>query len=77
MAVASALSAQFANRETQRTYLALVCGIPLVREGTVQTGIARDPANRKRMTAVAQGISLYRMYSLFHIAVYVTISCLN
>lgn len=44
------LGAQFASREVEKTYLALVEGSVSGR-GTIQKPITRDPGNRARMTA--------------------------
>lgn len=44
------LAAQFASREVEKTYLALVEG-ELKGTGTIRKPIARDPRNRARMTA--------------------------
>jgi 23S rRNA pseudouridine1911/1915/1917 synthase len=44
-----ALSAQFASREVQKTYLALVCGDIQRDSGTIRAAIARHPSHRKRM----------------------------
>jgi 23S rRNA pseudouridine1911/1915/1917 synthase len=49
-----ALSAQFAERRTEKSYLAILCG-ELPREaGEIHAAIARHPSHRKRM-AVSQG----------------------
>lgn len=42
---------QFKNGEIQKTYLALVRGIPTPRAGHIQTLIGRDPRHRKKMSA--------------------------
>jgi len=44
-----ALSAQFAGRQVEKTYLALVCGVMSREEGDIRAGIARHPSHRKRM----------------------------
>jgi 23S rRNA pseudouridine1911/1915/1917 synthase len=44
-----ALSAQFASRKVQKTYLALVCGEIQRDSGTIRAAIARHPSHRKRM----------------------------
>ena len=44
-----ALSAQFASRKVQKTYLALVCGEMQRDSGTIRAAIARHPSHRKRM----------------------------
>ena len=46
------LSAQFKARTVRKRYLALVQGIPAVREGQILTRQIRDPRNRKRFTAI-------------------------
>jgi len=45
------LAAQFANREVEKTYLALVNGRMKTDEGKISKPIARDPVRRVRMTA--------------------------
>ena len=44
------LSAQFKDRKTSKTYLALINGKLPEKKGEIKTLIGRDPANRKRMT---------------------------
>ncbi len=44
-----ALSAQFAEREVQKIYHALVCGEPARDSGEIRAAIARHPTHRKRM----------------------------
>jgi len=44
-----ALSEQFADRQVNKIYHALVCGHPPARQGQIQTAIARHPNHRKRM----------------------------
>jgi len=46
-----ALAAQFAGREVQKTYLALVHGDVKADCGRIEKPIARDPRHRTRMTA--------------------------
>ncbi|MFN7997019.1 MAG: RluA family pseudouridine synthase [Bryobacteraceae bacterium] len=46
-----ALAAQFAGREVQKTYLALVHGAVKADRGRIEKPIARDPNRRVRMTA--------------------------
>lgn len=48
------LSKQFEKRSLSRTYLALVWGVPMPREGVVDAPISRSPNDRKKM-AVVQG----------------------
>ena len=47
-----ALAAQFAARTTQKTYLALVRGVPRPPTGTVDAPIGRHPVQRKKMAVV-------------------------
>jgi 23S rRNA pseudouridine1911/1915/1917 synthase len=44
------LSKQFAARTTEKTYLALVAGIPRRPTGVIDKPIARHPVNRQRMS---------------------------
>ena len=46
-----ALAAQFAGRQVEKTYLALVCGKVKLDHGRIEKSIARDPRRRTRMTA--------------------------
>ena len=50
------LAAQFAAREVEKTYLALVQGVVQAEQGVIDKPITRDPLRRTRMTArLAQG----------------------
>ena len=49
------LSRQFANRETNRRYLAILWGRPEEEEGTIQTDLARDTRDRRKMATVKEG----------------------
>jgi 23S rRNA pseudouridine1911/1915/1917 synthase len=42
-----ALAAQFASREVEKEYLAIVHGVPRARQGTIEAAIGRDPVHRK------------------------------
>ena len=44
-----ALVEKFSEREMEKTYLALVCGVPSVRTGSIQKPIARHPSFRTKM----------------------------
>ena len=44
-----ALSAQFAERSLDKTYLAIVCGAMPHAKGEIRAAIARHPSHRKRM----------------------------
>jgi 23S rRNA pseudouridine1911/1915/1917 synthase len=50
-----ALAAQFKDRTTEKTYIALVRGGLQPSEGIVEAPIARDPAHRQRMAVVPEG----------------------
>lgn len=47
-----ALSAQFASRQVEKIYHAVVCGEMLREEGRVCAAIARHPSHRKRMAVL-------------------------
>ena len=49
------LTAALAARRVQKTYLALVRGVPDPVEGTVDAPVGRDPTNRQRMALVENG----------------------
>jgi 23S rRNA pseudouridine1911/1915/1917 synthase len=51
----SALTAAFAARHVDRTYLALAWGLPNPLEGEIEGPIGRDSRDRKRMAVVARG----------------------
>lgn len=44
-----ALSAQFAGRQVEKIYHAIVCGVMPRGEGNIRAAIARHPSHRKRM----------------------------
>ncbi len=50
-----ALAADFAARRIERTYRAVVWGIPVPREGEIAGAIGRHPVDRKRMAVVKRG----------------------
>jgi 23S rRNA pseudouridine1911/1915/1917 synthase len=50
-----ALSAQFANRETQKYYETIVCGAPKKISGEIMAPIGRDPIHRQRMAVLPSG----------------------
>jgi 23S rRNA pseudouridine1911/1915/1917 synthase len=59
------LARAFADREVRKLYLAIVYGRPDPLRGEIDAAIARDPRDRKRMTAVRAGrgraaLTLYR-----------------
>jgi 23S rRNA pseudouridine1911/1915/1917 synthase len=49
------LSKQFANRTTERFYLALCYGNVPNKQGTIETLIGRHPGNRKKMAVLQSG----------------------
>jgi 23S rRNA pseudouridine1911/1915/1917 synthase len=49
------LTAAFAARDMERTYLALCWGVPSPTVGEVEGDIGRDPRDRKRMAVVTRG----------------------
>jgi 23S rRNA pseudouridine1911/1915/1917 synthase len=59
------LAAQFARREVEKTYIALVHGWVKKDQGTIAASISRDPVRRIRMTTRGRGgrdaISHYRV----------------
>lgn len=54
-AVHTALSEQFARREVDKLYHALVCGAPTRASGEIKVAIARHVTHRKRMAATDGG----------------------
>lgn len=46
------LAAQFAGRTTEKTYLALVRGVPRAASGTIEAPIGRHPVHRQKMAVV-------------------------
>jgi 23S rRNA pseudouridine1911/1915/1917 synthase len=50
-----ALTAAFAARDLDRSYLALVWGLPSPLAGEIEGAIGRDPRDRKRMAVVTRG----------------------
>ncbi len=54
-AVHAVLAKQFALRDVQKTYLALLRGRLLPEEGMIDAPIGRDPGNRQRMAIVTKG----------------------
>ena len=57
------LAAQFAGREIEKVYLALVHGVVKNETGRIERPIARDPVHRTRMTArLAEGRAAWSEY---------------
>lgn len=61
-AIHSALAAQFANRLTEKAYLALVVGVPRMPHGTMEGAIGRHPIHRQKMAVVERGRASLTMY---------------
>jgi 23S rRNA pseudouridine1911/1915/1917 synthase len=61
-AVHVALSTQFANREVQKVYHALVCGQLMPPAGEINAAIARHPSHRKLMAVLQGGRSALTTY---------------
>jgi 23S rRNA pseudouridine1911/1915/1917 synthase len=60
----ASLSAQFAAREVEKTYLALVDGTPRMPHGKIEAAIGRHPVHRQKMAVVERGrdaLTLYRV----------------
>lgn len=49
------LQEQFKLRKVEKTYLALVDGIPPTKSGRIEAAIGRDPAHRKQMAVLPEG----------------------
>ena len=59
-----ALAAQFASRQVEKEYLALVLGVPSPPHGEVRAPIGRDPKHRKKMSVrTARGREARSSYS--------------
>jgi len=66
------LAEQFARHELERAYLSLVWGGPVPPAGRIETNLARDPRDRKRVLAQAKGkraVSHYETLEGFAIGV--------
>jgi 23S rRNA pseudouridine1911/1915/1917 synthase len=71
----TALSAAFADRTIDRTYAALVWGVPHPREGDLTGSIGRSPVNRKKMAVVQRGGKTARTHYMTN-RVYGTVAAL-
>jgi 23S rRNA pseudouridine1911/1915/1917 synthase len=58
------LAGQFKSRKAKKTYIAVVNGIPQEKKGRIETCIIRDPKDRKRFTASAQGKPALTWYAV-------------
>lgn len=64
-AVLEFLSSQFRNKSTEKSYLAIVKGVPVKKEGRIETYIVRDQNNRKKFTvSVNKGKKAVTMYKV-------------
>jgi 23S rRNA pseudouridine1911/1915/1917 synthase len=67
-----ALAADFASRQIERRYVALVWGCPNPREGEITGAIGRHPVDRKRMAVVKRGgkaaLTRYRVMEVLGLA---------
>ena len=59
-----AVARQLQDRHVEKTYLALVWGLPQPTEGRIDAPIARDPGNRKRMAVVGGGRDSLTLYQV-------------
>ncbi|MGI8603090.1 MAG: RluA family pseudouridine synthase [Verrucomicrobiales bacterium] len=66
----TALMRQFAGRQTEKIYLAVLDGIPAIKKGNIKSNIARNPANRLQMTIVPphQGKAAETVYEVVHVS---------
>ncbi len=71
-AALSSLISQFHDGTIQKTYQALLHGVPHPPEGRIETLIGRCPRDRKRMAVVAKGgrraVSVFRIREIFQAA---------
>ena len=51
----NSLSAQFASREVEKSYLALADGVPRMPHGKIDAAIGRHPVHRQKMAVVDRG----------------------
>nr|WP_321985380.1 RluA family pseudouridine synthase [uncultured Lichenicoccus sp.] len=72
-AALAALSADFAARRIERSYLGLCWGILTPSSGAIESAIGRDPRDRKRMSVVSRGgkwaLTHYHTLEVLHGAV--------
>lgn len=52
--VHASLARQFMNRTTRRRYQAIVWGVPTPKSGTIETELARDPRDRRKVAVVKE-----------------------
>jgi 23S rRNA pseudouridine1911/1915/1917 synthase len=58
------LAGQFKSRKTKKSYIAIANGIPGEKKGRIETCIIRDPKDRKRFAASAQGKPALTWYTV-------------
>jgi len=63
-AVRLKLSAAFAKREVKKTYLALVNGCPVKKQGVIDAPIGRDPSRKTRMAVQKGGREAHSAYKV-------------
>ncbi len=61
------LQRQFKTRRVEKTYLALVEGVPDTASGRIEAPIARDPAHRQRMAVLSENRGGRRAVTGFHV----------
>jgi 23S rRNA pseudouridine1911/1915/1917 synthase len=61
------LQRQFKTRRVEKTYLALVEGVPDAASGRVEAPVARDPAHRQRMAVLSENRGGRRAVPAFHV----------
>lgn len=62
-----ALAEQFAQRDVEKVYHAIVCGHPGKSEGEIHAAIARHPTHRKRMAVVHGGRAAWTSYRVLQV----------
>lgn len=63
------LSRMFLEKEIEKTYLAIVCGVPSEKYGTIETCIERSKTDRKKMAVSQNGrtaITHYKVLRDYH-----------
>lgn len=63
-----ALTKQFADRSLSRVYHALVWGVPVPKQGSIEGSVGRHPRDRKKMAVTAKGreaLTYYKVLKVF------------
>jgi 23S rRNA pseudouridine1911/1915/1917 synthase len=75
----TSLSEQIAERTAQRSYLAVVWGVPKPHVGTFESNIARNPKNRLKMSIVEEGgrvaITHYTVKKIYGVGLASLVEC--